>query len=109
MGYLIATLSPEGITLNITAPGHQEEVESWMEVCSIDERFKAKCCAKNDGKYWLEQVLEECKNYGITPQLALKKIQRYANTSIYLQRLAYLLERLLECTLTFVHSKGAAV
>jgi hypothetical protein len=30
-------------------------------------------------------------------------------TSIYLQRLAYLLERDLECTLTFVHSKGAAV
>jgi hypothetical protein len=77
----IATLTPADITLNITAPGRQDEVESWMDVFGIEERFKAKCCAKNDGKYWLMQALDECTNAKKTPQEILQKIEQNAQVS----------------------------
>jgi len=77
----IAQLSPADITLAITAPGRDEEVESWMDVFGIEERFKAKCCAKNDGKYWLVQALDECKNGAKTSQEIVETIQRYANAN----------------------------
>lgn len=33
----------------------------------IEERYKAKLCGENDGKYWLTQVLDECAAYGKQP------------------------------------------
>lgn len=74
----IAKLCPSGITLKVMASGRDEEVESWKDVFGIEERYKAKCCAKNDGKYWLVQALNECANAGITPQEILQKIERNA-------------------------------
>ena len=38
----------------------------------IEERYKAKCCGKNDGKVWLARVTEENENYGLTPKQMLK-------------------------------------
>lgn len=67
----IDKLSPSDITLTLTAPGRDEEVESWKDVFGIEERYRAKCCAKNDGKVWLSRVNEESENYGLTPQQML--------------------------------------
>lgn len=58
----VTTLKPAEIDLQLTAPGHDEEVEAWREVFGIDERYKAKCCAENDGKAWLQHIIEECAN-----------------------------------------------
>lgn len=38
----------------------------------IEERYKAKCCAKNDGMVWLSRIIEECENYGLTPAKMLE-------------------------------------
>lgn len=42
----------------------KEEIETWKEVYGVDERYKAKLCGENDGKYWLTQVLDEWKEDG---------------------------------------------
>ncbi len=39
-----------------------EEIETWKDVYGIEERYKAKLCGENDGKYWLTQVLDECQD-----------------------------------------------
>ena len=64
----IEKLCPDDINLSITAPGRDEEIESWKDIFGIEERYKAKCCGKNDGMVWLSRVLEENLNYGLTPQ-----------------------------------------
>lgn len=68
----INKLCPSDITLTITAPGRDEELESWKDVFGIEERYKAKCCNKNDGIVWLSRVVEENENYGLTPQQMLE-------------------------------------
>jgi hypothetical protein len=61
-----ATLASSDLALTISAPGREEEVESWKDLFRIEERYKAKCCGKNDGKAWLVRVTEENQRYGLT-------------------------------------------
>ena len=42
----------------------------------IDERYKAKCCGENDGKYWITQVLDEWHKDGKTSSDYLKTLYR---------------------------------
>lgn len=77
----VENLLPEQVDLQLTSPGHEEQVESWEDVFGIEERYKAKFCAKNDGKYWLQQALNECENAGIDSAKMLQKIQRDAAAS----------------------------
>lgn len=77
----IDKVCPSDIVLTVTAPGRDEELESWKDVFGIEERYKAKCCGKNEGKYWLMQALDECKNANKTPQEILQKIERNAEAS----------------------------
>ena len=77
----IDKLCPTDIELNFTAPGNEEELEAWKDVFGIEERYKAKCCAKNDGKYWLMQALDECANAGMSVDDMLQKIDRNAKAS----------------------------
>ena len=74
----IDKLCPTDIDLQITAPGKDEEVEAWKEIFGIEERYKAKCCGKNDGKYWLAQAVEECANVAKTAQEMLQAIEKTA-------------------------------
>lgn len=75
----IDKLVPADITINVDSPGRTEEVESWCDVFGIEERYKAKFCAKNDGKYWLVQALDECANWGKTPQQVFDTIEENAS------------------------------
>jgi hypothetical protein len=77
----IDKLSPSDIRLTVAAPGRDEELESWMDVFGIEERYKAKICMKNDGKYWLVQALDECLNGGKTPQEIMEKIEQNAEST----------------------------
>lgn len=63
----IAKLTPADITLQFGPAAIAQEIETWMDVYGIEERYKAKLCGENDGKYWLTQVLEECLAYGKQP------------------------------------------
>ncbi|ADB19084.1 conserved hypothetical protein [Pirellula staleyi DSM 6068] len=74
-------LIPSDITLTVSSPGRDEELESWMDVFGIEERYKAKICAKNDGKYWLVQAVDECANGRMTPQEIIDKIEQNANSN----------------------------
>ena len=42
------------------------------------ERYKANYFAKNDGKYWLVQALDECANANKTTQEIIQTIERNA-------------------------------
>ncbi|HBA83498.1 MAG TPA: hypothetical protein DCZ95_05320 [Verrucomicrobia bacterium] len=77
----IAKLSKDNITLNINAPGRDEEVESWKDIFGIEERYKDKCCAKNDGKAWLQQIIEECANCGQAKDQLIGQVIRAADRS----------------------------
>lgn len=52
-------LSPEDLEIVFEHPLLDEEVSTWLDVYGIEERYKAKCCSDNDGKYWLVQILDE--------------------------------------------------
>ncbi|MCW3094723.1 MAG: hypothetical protein JWL77_341 [Chthonomonadaceae bacterium] len=71
----IDTLCPSDITVTVTAPGREEEVESWKDIFGIEQRYKSLCCAKNDGKYWLVQAINECANVGKTPNAIIQNIE----------------------------------
>jgi hypothetical protein len=62
----VTKMVPTDIELHITAPGREEEVEAWKEVFGIEERYKAKLCAENDGKAWLQQIVEGPDNVAMT-------------------------------------------
>jgi hypothetical protein len=76
----VNTMCASDITLTTDADGRDEELESWMDVFGIEERYKAKLCAKNDGKYWLVQALDECANGGITPDKVIEKVEQNAQS-----------------------------
>ena len=49
-------LTPEDIELKVTSETNQEKVDSWMDVFGIEERYKAACLARNQGKAWYSQA-----------------------------------------------------
>ena len=53
------SITPADVTLQFGPAAISEEIETWKDVYGIEERYKAKLCAENDGKYWLTQVLDE--------------------------------------------------
>lgn len=68
----IEKLTSADITLRFGPAALAEEIDTWISVYSIEERYKAKLCGSNDVKAWLNQ-LEEFRNYGLnaTDSLAL--------------------------------------
>jgi len=54
-------LTPAAISLQFGPPAISDEIDTWKELYGIEERYKAKLCAKSDGKYWLIQLLDEWK------------------------------------------------
>ncbi|MBU0483917.1 MAG: hypothetical protein KKB30_05330 [Proteobacteria bacterium] len=58
------------VNIEITSPTTQEKVDTWRDLFNIDEKYNDKCCSE-DAKYWLQQVDDEAKNYGVDPGVAL--------------------------------------
>jgi hypothetical protein len=79
----IEQLKPEDITLQFGPDELTEKIDTWRDVYSIDERYKAKLCGENDGKYWLTQVRDECKGYGKEPIEILRMREQQAMTRPY--------------------------
>lgn len=63
----IDKLMPTDITMQFGPAALAEELDTWKDVYGIEERYTAKLCGENDGKYWLTQVLEECQAYDKQP------------------------------------------
>lgn len=72
----ITKLSSADIKLTFGPAAVSEQIETWKDVYGIEERYKAKLCTENDGKYWLTQVLDEWKENGREPDQYLSTIAR---------------------------------
>ncbi|MDA8523346.1 HNH endonuclease [Acidovorax sp. NCPPB 4044] len=79
----ISILAPEDISLQFGPVGIAEEIETWKDVYGIEERYKAKICGENEGKYWLTQVLDEWKEDGRNPADFLATLARQTKNSPY--------------------------
>jgi hypothetical protein len=79
----ITNLSPDDIELQLNAPGREEEVETWKDVFGVVERYKAKFCGKNDGRAWLECIVEEAENGEVSREQLLALTFRAADRSPY--------------------------
>jgi len=73
----IEKLKPADVQMKFGPAAITDEIETWKHVYGIEERYKAKLCGENDGKYWLMQVLDECQTYDKEPAdiLALRAQQ----------------------------------
>jgi len=74
----IAHLTPADIELEFGPAALNEEIDTWKDVYGIEERYRAKCCSDSDGKYWLQQVLDEWKEDGRSPADFLTTLTRQA-------------------------------
>jgi 5-methylcytosine-specific restriction endonuclease McrA len=79
----ITNLRPDDIELQLNAPGRDEEIETWKDVFGVEERYKAKFCGKNDGKAWLEHIVEEAENGNVSSAQLLALTYRAADRSPY--------------------------
>jgi hypothetical protein len=76
-------LKPEDIDFSFGPNGLSEQIETWLDVYGIEERYKAKCSEENDGKYWLEQVFDEWAEDGKAPQDFLNTLRRHTKRKPY--------------------------
>ena len=79
----IEKLTPADVSLQFGPAAINEEIDTWKDVYGIDERYKAKLCGDNDGKYWLVQVLDEYQEDGRTPADLLNTLSRQAISRPY--------------------------
>lgn len=69
-------MQPTDLELEVTLKDHEEEVETWMDVFGIEERYKAKCLPGSDGKYWHMQVYDELMNFRDNPKEFEKEVSK---------------------------------
>jgi hypothetical protein len=79
----IANLTQADVDLQFGPAALDEKIATWKDVYGIEERYKAKCCGDNDGKYWLTQVLDEWREDGRAPDDYLKTLTRQAKRNPY--------------------------
>lgn len=76
-------LQPDDVSLLFGPEAIKEQIDTWLDVYGIEERFKAKCCEENDGIYWIKQVQEEWQEDGRTPDEFLHTLGRLADRNPY--------------------------
>lgn len=72
----IDKLTPADVSLQFGPAALNVEIDTWKDVYGIEERYKAKLCGENDGKYWLTQVLDEWNEDGRNPTDFLATLAR---------------------------------
>tara|TARA_B100000949_G_C14242973_1_gene434487 strand:- start:68 stop:1168 length:1101 start_codon:yes stop_codon:yes gene_type:complete len=59
----ILDLKPNDISIVIETEGDfEEEIETWLRVFGIEERYKASLCSPNDGIFWFSSIADEFEN-----------------------------------------------
>jgi hypothetical protein len=79
----IEKLKPADVQMQFGPAAIADEIETWKDVYGIEERYKAKLCGENDGKYWLVHVLDEWKESGKQPAEYLASLARQAQHRPY--------------------------
>ena len=92
-------IKPENIDLDFRANGYSEEIETWKEVFSIEERYKAECSAESEGLDWLEQITDDLENYeeDITQEQYLRTLQQQTRRNPFAEKRFLKLPFLKEC------------
>jgi hypothetical protein len=78
-------LEPKDVKLEIGPKELQDQITAWKDIYGIEERYKALCCAENDGQFWITQVFDECQNDGKTPLEMYDTLKRQATNSPFAQ------------------------
>lgn len=78
-----SNIKPEEIEISFGPEALKEQINTWDDVYGIQERYKAKCCGENDGKYWIGQVLDEWQEDDRNPEEFLKTLSRNAEKKPY--------------------------
>jgi len=76
-------IDPQDIKMTFEPKELQEQITTWEDVYGIQERYRAKCCGENDGKYWIEQVLDEWQEDDRKPDEFLKILSINAERKPY--------------------------
>jgi hypothetical protein len=79
----VSKLACADINLQFGPVALGEKIDTWKDVYGIEERYKAKLSAENDGKYWLTQVLDEWREDGRDPADFLTTLERQAQVRPY--------------------------
>lgn len=73
-------LKSEEVEISFGPEVINEELNTWVDLFSIKERYQSTCCKNGEGKYWIKQIIEESINYGLTPEQFLRgKLQEATN------------------------------
>ena len=78
-------ITPADIDITTGPETVREEIDTWLDVYRIEERYKAKCCGNNDGKGWIIEVFDEWKEDGRDPKDYLKTLSRQAKARPYIK------------------------
>jgi hypothetical protein len=85
----IESLQPANVTLSFGPPALAEQIEAWINVYGIEERYRNKLCAA-DAKAWLVEMQDEWRWHnasdgeeGKAPDAYLRDIERHATRSPY--------------------------
>ena len=76
-------ITPGDVSLTTGPDELREEIDTWLDVYGIEERYKAKCCGENDGKGWIVQILDEWKQDGHDPEDFLSTLARQTDSRPY--------------------------
>ncbi|MFY2655876.1 HNH endonuclease [Achromobacter xylosoxidans] len=71
------------ITIQLGPAELAEELDTWKHAYGIEERYRAKICTENNGKYWLTQVLDEWKTDGRDPADFMATLARQVQRNPY--------------------------
>ena len=64
--------APSDVEIDLSAGGYEEQLETWVSVYAIKQRYAAKSCGPVGGRYWMSRVMSECSNYEKTPKEVLR-------------------------------------
>ena len=75
-------MTPECLNLRLSSDGHEEEVNTWIDLFRIDQRFAAHCCGKRGELNWLNRIFAESSNYQKTPKEVLESELKYLSADM---------------------------
>jgi hypothetical protein len=85
-------IKPEDVTINIQSTKYHEEIQTWDDIFSINERYKEVCSSNSQGKEWIMKIEDDLNNYNTSFKF-LNKLMYKFNKYIYLKTLKKSYER----------------
>ena len=78
-------LQPTELSFSFGPEKFREQIDTWLDVYGIEERYSAKCCGENDGIGWIVEILDEWKEDGRDPADYLDTLVRQTQRRPYIK------------------------